>query len=639
MFLSDNETKTDLLYYEAIAGSIIALVRSDQEKPLSIGIHGDWGAGKSSLLAMIEDGIEGDEGVVCLRFNGWLFQGFEDAKTVFLESIVEGLEKARPFIGDAKAKAGKVFESLYQRLDWFKIAKKTGGLMLNLGTGMPLSTAVEFLADRVKSAFKAPEAAITIDSVAEVLGAAGDCLKEEKSGTSLPKQMHAFRKDLEDLIASAKIKRLVVLIDDLDRCLPETAIETLEAAKLFLSLPRVAIVIAADEGMIEYAVKRHFPDLPLAPGGVGYARNYLEKLIQVPFRIPAMGLAETQLYLALLLVEAAESESKGGSTEYFEKLREMARDVLRKPWERDAFDPKELRRRFGTAIPSVVQDAVNLSQQIAGRVTEGTKGNPRQIKRFLNTFLLRLAVAEIRGFGTEIVKPVLAKIMLAERFWPTGAYDQMVQAVVACRDGKPAEIKQLEGDRDKDDTEGKEIWTSLPAVKDWSAKGPKLAAVDLRPYMMLTRDRKLQFSVGGSELDDLIESLASAASVAVVRQLTEKVKNLKADDAQAVFDAIASKVRAADEYKVMPKGVLALGLLAQHHGHLQRLLVSFARELPVDRIGPWVAGDSKWELALTESIAAHEWSELKRAWVSQTQNPTLSRTLSGVANLTRKKGN
>jgi len=215
MFLSDNETKTDLLYYEAIAGSIIALVRSEQEKPLSIGIHGDWGAGKSSLLAMIEDGMKDDESVVCLRFNGWLFQGFEDAKTVFLESIVEGLEKARPFTGDAKAKAGKVFESLYQRLDWFKIAKKTGGLMLNIGAGLPLGSAVEFLADRVKSAFAAPDATITVDSVAEVLGAAGECLKEEKSGTSLPKQMHAFRKDLEDLIKSAKIKRLVVLIDDL----------------------------------------------------------------------------------------------------------------------------------------------------------------------------------------------------------------------------------------------------------------------------------------------------------------------------------------------------------------------------------------------------------------------------------------
>ena len=460
MFLSNNETKTDLLYYEAIAGSITALARNDPEKPISIGIHGDWGAGKSSLLAMIEGGLKDDKNIVCLRFNGWLFQGFEDAKTVLLESIVEGLEEVRPLAGDAKAKVGSLFKSLHQRIDWFKIAKKTGGLLLNVGTGMPIGSAVEFLADKVKGALSQPGTSITAEGIAEALDAAGECLKEEKTGTSMPKQMHEFRKDLEDLIVAAKITRLVVLIDDLDRCLPETAIETLEAAKLFLSLPRVAFVIAADEGMIEYAVKRHFPDLPLGAGGVSYARNYLEKLIQVPFRIPAMGLTETRLYISLLLVEAAEAGDREKGDGHFEKLRGLAREVLRKPWERDAFDSKELRKHLGETLPAQVREAIDLSQQIAGPLTDGAKGNPRQIKRFLNTFLLRLAVADIRGFGKEIVRPVLAKIMLAERFWPAGAYDQMVQAVVACSDGKPAEIKQLESDRGKGEVEGKEIWTS-----------------------------------------------------------------------------------------------------------------------------------------------------------------------------------
>ncbi|MBK8092210.1 MAG: NTPase KAP [Verrucomicrobiaceae bacterium] len=593
MFLSDNETNTDLLYYEPIAGSIIALVRSDQQKPISIGIHGDWGAGKSSLLAMIEDGMKDDENVVCLRFNGWLFQGFDDAKTVFLESIVEGLEKARPFTGDAKAGVSKVFKSLYRRLDWFKIAKKTGGLLASVGTGLPIGSAIEFLADRVKGAITSPGTEITAEGVTAALDSAGECLKDEKSGASLPKQMHEFREELEHLIVSAKITRLVVLIDDLDRCLPETAIETLEAAKLFLSLPRVAIVIAADEGMIEYAVKRHFPDLPLGAGGVSYARNYLEKLIQVPFRIPAMGLAETQLYLALLLVEAAQSEKKGTEEGYFESMREMAREVLRKPWEREPFDSKELRRKFGATIPPMVQEAIDLSQQIAVSLTDGTKGNPRQIKRFLNTFLLRLEVAQIRGFGSEIVRPVLAKIMLAERFWPAGGYDQLVQAVVACRDGKSDAIKQLESEPEKGDADGKEAWVTLPAVKQWAVTGPKLATIDLRPYMMLTRDRRLQFSVTGGDLDELVASLASTTSPAVVGQFTEKLRQLKADDAQAVFDAIASKIRASDDYKTMPKGVLALGILAKLHVPLQRMLVAFARDLPVDRIGPWVAGESR----------------------------------------------
>ena len=63
--------------------------------------------------------------------------------------------------------------------------------------------------------------------------------------------MHAFREEFKELLEEADIDRLVVLVDDLDRCLPATSIETLEAIRLFLFVPRAAFVIAADEGMIE----------------------------------------------------------------------------------------------------------------------------------------------------------------------------------------------------------------------------------------------------------------------------------------------------------------------------------------------------------------------------------------------------
>jgi predicted KAP-like P-loop ATPase len=135
---------------------------------------------------------------------------------------------------------------------------------------------------------------------------------------------------------------LVVLIDDLDRCLPETAIETLEAIKLFLFVPRTAFVVAADEAMIEYAVKRHFPDLPMGAGALTYARNYLEKLIQVPFRIPAMGLAETKVYIALLMLEM----TNGNGSDEFKGLRDIGREVLRKPWVSEVFAHDTVTKRF-----------------------------------------------------------------------------------------------------------------------------------------------------------------------------------------------------------------------------------------------------------------------------------------------------
>lgn len=58
MILSDNETNIDLLNNESIADTVLALIRESDDKPVSIGIHGDWGAGKSSILEMIQKKVD-----------------------------------------------------------------------------------------------------------------------------------------------------------------------------------------------------------------------------------------------------------------------------------------------------------------------------------------------------------------------------------------------------------------------------------------------------------------------------------------------------------------------------------------------------------------------------------------------------
>src|SRR6202046_4032093 len=91
MILTDNETKVDLLNNEAIAKTIVQLLRERPDHPVTVGVHGDWGAGKSSVLEMIEVGLNSQDRVLCLKFNGWRFQGFEDAKIALIEGIVSGL--------------------------------------------------------------------------------------------------------------------------------------------------------------------------------------------------------------------------------------------------------------------------------------------------------------------------------------------------------------------------------------------------------------------------------------------------------------------------------------------------------------------------------------------------------------------
>lgn len=103
MILSDNETKVDLLNNEAIAKTIVSLIMESKDQPISIGIHGDWGAGKSSILEMVENEVKkapSDFGkkYSCISFNGWRHQGFEDSKVALMSSIVSELEKKKHLV-------------------------------------------------------------------------------------------------------------------------------------------------------------------------------------------------------------------------------------------------------------------------------------------------------------------------------------------------------------------------------------------------------------------------------------------------------------------------------------------------------------------------------------------------------------
>ena len=436
MILTDNETKVDLLNNEAIAATIIKLLRDRPDQPVTVGVHGDWGAGKSSVLEMIEAGFEGEAKVLCLKFNGWRFQGFEDAKIALIEGIVTGLIEKRP----ALTAAGETVKDVFRRIDWLKVAKKAGGLAFTAFTGIPTPDQIQTIVGTLEGFLADPAKLATKENLEAAVEGVKGLLKPKGEGdsTNVPEEINAFRKAFDDLLDKAGVEQLVVLIDDLDRCLPDTAIETLEAVRLFVFTSRTAFVVAADEAMIEYAVRKHFPDLPDTTGPQTYARNYLEKLIQVPFRIPALGDTETRIYVTLLLVGA----ELGDNDEAFNALIKVARERLKRPWTSGALDAATVRTALGGKA-SRANNALALSDQIGPILASGTKGNPRQIKRFLNTLVLRQRTAEARGFGDDVKLPVLAKLMLAERFLPR-LFDQIAAAAAAAANGKCPDLSALE---------------------------------------------------------------------------------------------------------------------------------------------------------------------------------------------------
>jgi predicted KAP-like P-loop ATPase len=435
----------------------------------------------------------------------------------------------------------------------------------------------------------------------------------------VPEHIHAFRKEFEDLLKAADIDQLVILIDDLDRCLPETAIATLEAVRLFLFVPNTAFVVGADEAMIEYSVRRHFPDLTATPGAASYARNYLEKLIQVPFRIPALGIAETRAYITLLLSQRA----LGEANPIFQKLLEVAREDLRRPWRSRGLDRDLVRKALGDKIPAEVEQALLLSGQITHILTEGTRGNPRQIKRFLNSMALRQAIARERGFDADVKVQVLAKLMLAERF-ATDFYDQLGRVATGSPEGKVAALARLEasvapeksaaGKKEAGTETGDEVdeWMKNEWIRAWAGIEPGLGATDLRPYVFVTRDKRAYYLSAGltGHLDTLVERLMGQGLA--VQGAVPEIQKLGDAEAQQVFDELKTRILQTGKLTQEPHGVRGVIALAKAKPILQPALLQMLKDLPPDGLGAWAATSSGQ--AFTSPELKERFNQLLAAW-------------------------
>ena len=626
MILTDNETKVDLLNNEAIASTIIGLLRAKPDHPVTIGVHGDWGAGKSSVLEMIEAGFSDQGDVLCLKFNGWRFQGFEDAKIALIEGIVTGLVEKRP----ALKKAAVAVKDVFRRIDWLKVAKRAGGLAMTAFTGIPTPEQIGAIVGSLEALVADPAKLVTKENLSTAINEAKDLLKPGES-KNVPEEVEAFRKAFDQLLKDAGIKQLVVLIDDLDRCLPDTAIETLEAIRLFVFTAQTAFVVAADEAMIEYAVRKHFPDLPDSTGPRDYARNYLEKLIQVPFRIPALGETETRIYVTLLLAGAEVGENDAD----YGKLITVAREKLKRPWTNGGLDAAAVKTALGKQADKA-NNALALSDQIGPILASGTKGNPRQIKRFLNTLLLRERTATARGFGDDIKLPVLAKLMLAERFLPR-LFEQIafVAAVhpqglcedletleksLALADGKASEPKEQKATEPISVSDNAVLteWKSSEAVRDWARLLPKLSGLDLRPYLFVTKDKKDYFgpvSVLG-HLAAVVEKLFGGKMT--VQSYEAELKQLVQPEAEKVFEAVRSKIMGSGAFDTRPAGVDGLTVLVKAQPGLQSRLLDFLEALPSGKCGPWAV--SGWQSVIKDTECAARLTKLLGDWSKVTGN-------------------
>ena len=641
MLIPDHETSVDFLNYEAISSTVVQLLKDNRQRALTIGIHGDWGAGKSSVLKMVEAAMSRDTKVACLWFNGWAFQGFDDAKTVLIEATISELARQKSTVGKVKELSAR----LIKRIDWLKVARVGGGLAFTLATKLPSPDHIDALLTSLNQLAGAARSMSPGDIEGKINEAAGFLKPAEER--SVPEEIHHFREEFSKLLDEAKIDQLVVLIDDLDRCLPATAIDTLEAIRLFLFVPKTAFVIGADEAMIEYAVRQHFPNLPLTAGPMPYARNYLEKLIQVPFRLPSLGIQETRTYVTLLLIEALVGENHTG----FKTLLGKARESLSRPWLGSGLSQADV-RAVEPARERDLDAAFLLAQQIGPILAEGSKGNPRQVKRFLNSLFIRLSIAKARGFGDSVNQAVLAKLMLAERFQPD-FYDHLAGETMIAEQGKVADLRAMEttvredakGARLAGKKDGKgekhavqldattEKWLEREWLQRWLKTEPSLGGIDLRPYVFVARDKRILAAAAESVgLESLIETLSG--SEMAVRSVEPQVKGLTPADAEQVFAALRERVLRHGSFSAQPPGFGGLAIVAKHHPRYQTELLGLIGAVEPKMLGFWVV--KGWNEILTEPSANEQLRTLLTQWAAQEENESLKKA-AGQALATPRK--
>lgn len=603
---NDVETIKDLLNFTVVAKTAAQLVRDSSGQPLSIGISGSWGTGKSSLVKMIGESLKEadstDNKYIFLEFNAWLYQGYDDARMALLQSVSDKLLKEAETRQSNLEKA----KEFAKRVNWIQIGKLlapvASGAIFGGVAGGPLGAVIGVVGGLFKTA--GPP---TADDLEKLKNAYSELrpeltgLLKDKKVQSLPQEIEELRNAFAELLKGLGVT-LVVLVDDLDRCLPETAISTLEAMRLLLFIPSTAFIIAADEQMIRNAVRAHFVNVNLSEEHV---TSYFDKLIQVPLSVPQLGAAEVKGYLILLFAELAKRKGRI-SEETLSHAEQMILQTVSQSWA-GGLTRKKIEDAFGEEATKINME-IDLADQIAGLMVSADRigGNPRLIKRFLNNLIIRDTVAKAQGL--TIAFDQLVKLQLFERCATPAAFEFLVKNI-SQEDGKFQVLADIEDKLSKGEQAEilEESWKS-PFITEWLKLSPTLGDKDLRPLLYLSRDRAMllaSFDEISQEARVLLEALLEAEQI--LPPLIEQLKSLGETECERILNRVMRHAR-ANQWEAV-KLIQALHV-TKAFPNLGIKFISFLNEIPAKNRTPVIIPFVREEVWAKEMI--QRWADDKQ---------------------------
>jgi len=446
----DNPTAEDLLGFADIAEPVLEAIAREKLNPVTMGVFGDWGSGKTTVLEILQERLAGKDEVIVVYTRPWGYDPSLDPRATLIGEVLTAVQTRVDAEKGGLGQLADRFSALRKRIQWSKAIAVAGQTAMT---------------------FSIPSA----DKIVDIFS--GDDPLADPT-------LQGFHEEFDSLMGELEgVKRVVVLVDDLDRCLPTSVVQTLEAIKLFLSVQKMAFVIAADQRLVELAIAERYG---AAQQATRMAREYLEKIIQIPVSVPALGHGDTEAYLALMLIER-----------HFEDAGETRRKIVEHTEERRRrAEPRVLQDLPNDLLPGGAKPDADLASMLAPVLYARLGGNPRRLKRFLNAFWVRQGIAARRGVTLEAT--VLAKLMVLEQLEPD-AFGRLLEWVGQGTLGES--LGQLEGGESSKDAHS--------GLKWWAEMSPRIAHVDLRPYLRLAASLRSQTGPRSELRADLRELLDS----------------------------------------------------------------------------------------------------------------------------------
>ncbi len=264
--LSDNpilNSKEDKFGFSQYVDILEESISDTDSLPFTIGIFGEWGTGKTSLMLLLKKLCENND-FKTVWFDPWKYDNKEALWAAIIQSILIEINT-----NGKSPKLKKNSKDLLKKLAWFSI--KEGIYTITGGMIKPDD----------------------IDKMKENINKISDTLIDFNIDeyNILNKFENIFSEIVNEYVG--KNGRLIVFIDDLDRCIPKNAITVLESLKLYLDNSRCIFILGMDRSIIEFGINHKYGGVINLSG-----REYLDKIIQLPFFIPPIEFTKLRNFLS-----------------------------------------------------------------------------------------------------------------------------------------------------------------------------------------------------------------------------------------------------------------------------------------------------------------------------------------------------